>query len=61
MSEWISVEDSLPDSQDFYLVWMGRDNVQLAFFDRYCDWIGDPLTDAIYPKYWARIPEQPKE
>tara|TARA_R110000803_G_scaffold210685_3_gene283197 strand:- start:1800 stop:2033 length:234 start_codon:yes stop_codon:yes gene_type:complete len=66
--EWISVEDRLPEKDDFYLILKDEDDIKVWYFIRRSDgiywnsrhtekhWLlsNDPVT------HWMPLPEPPK-
>ena len=59
MSEWISVEDRLPDADMHYLVHSKRYGVQI---DRYKGfWEGDYPVEDLIVTHWMPLPQPPKD
>ena len=68
MSEWISVEDRLPDNREDVLVVAFIDDVRLITIGWYSDickawrlttWAGE--REPRYATHWMPLPEAPKE
>ena len=64
--EWISVEDRLPDREDYFLVYHRKYDMNIARFDYYRSkkfLIDDQRIDVDYEvtvEYWAELPDPPK-
>ena len=61
-SEWISVEDRLPDEYDMVFIWSGGDDVTLSAHDSICGWAFIDQKDAEKVKCWSPVilPEPPE-
>ena len=61
-SEWISVEDRLPDECNMVFIWLGGDGVTLSAYDSICGWAFIDQMDAEKVKFWSPVilPEPPE-
>ena len=72
MSEWISVEEKLPEDYEYVLVWYTyfrygnynkdySDHAIAYYVEKYKMWFGkDPLGTNPRIKYWTPLPKPPK-
>lgn len=59
-SEWISVEERLPERTGKYLVFTYNGRLYIGdFIDHYCD--GNPQFDDYKVTHWMPLPEPPKK
>lgn len=54
-SEWISVEDRLPDEYDMVFIWLGGDDVALSAYSSICGWAFIDQMDAEKVKCWSPV------
>lgn len=61
-SEWISVEERLPDECNMVFIWLGGDDVTLSAYDSICGWAFIDQMDAEKVKFWSPVilPEPPE-
>ena len=61
-SEWISVEDRLPDECNIVFIWLGGDDVTLSAYDSICGWAFIDQMDAEKVKCWSPVilPDPPE-
>ena len=61
-SEWISVEDRLPDECNMVFIWSGGDDVTLSAYDSICGWAFIDQIDAEKVKCWSPVilPDPPE-
>lgn len=61
-SEWISVEDRLPDECNMVFIWLGGDDVTLSAYDSICGWAFIDQMDAEKVKCWSPVilPDPPE-
>ena len=61
-SEWISVEDRLPDECSMVFIWSGGDDVTLSAHDSICGWAFIDQKDAEKVKCWSPVilPDPPE-
>ena len=62
MTEWISVEDRLPEPYKNVLAWLDRNmRCMIAHTNKDGDWFGEELGEWIEPSHWIALPDPPKE
>lgn len=61
-SEWISVEDRLPNECNMVFIWLGGDDVTLSAYDSICGWAFIEQMDAEKVKCWSPVilPDPPE-
>ena len=61
-SEWISVEDRLPDECNMVFIWLGGDDVTLSAYDSIFGWAFIDQMDAEKVKCWSPVilPDPPE-
>jgi len=61
MSDWISVEDRLPDSSGTFLAFRDNRYISSAFFTKDRVWLEMWAKDILNIIYWMPLPEPPNE